>query len=455
VRRRLLLGFVLFAFLAMVLLVIPVGYTLDTNENSSTLSALRRDTSALATLLASDIAHDHLAQAGRFARTYSRASGRQVLVVQGTTTLVASRPSQVHDDEIATILPRVGTTQLSGVLPRSTQEDAQYYVAQRLPAVSGVRSLAGAVLVVTYPVAVATRAIHNSWKNLALYGLLMLLVAFGLGLVISSSLTRPLRRIARSVDAIGSGHLEVRAPIDEGPPELRQLAEAINATSSRLIDSLDVQRAFVADASHQLRTPLTALQLHLENLQHAGGRASSEEFEAVLAEVSRLRHLVESLLQLARSESGQVVLVAVDLAQVARSRVGFWQPWAEERGLDLAAGGDAVVPSSAVEGAIDQVLDNLLANAFDATARGGSIRVEARLVGAHAELHVVDTGVGLSAQDRVNARRRFWRGRANTAEGSGLGLAIVEQLVRLSGGALELRESPSGGLDVTVTLRRA
>ena len=453
-RRRLLLGFVLFAFVAMVLLVIPVGYTLDANAKSSTLSALRRDTSALSTLLANDIAHDHLAQAVRFAHTYSRASGRQVLVVQGTGTLIASRPSQVHDDEIATILHRVGTVQLSGVLPRSKEEDAQYYVASRLPPVAGVRSLQGAVLVVTYPVAIETRAIHNSWRNLGLYGLLMLVVAFGLGLVISSSLARPLRRIGSSVDAIGSGHLEVRAPVDEGPPELRQLAVAINATSSRLIDSLDVQRTFVEDASHQLRTPLTALQLHLENLQHSDSHVTADEFDAVLAEVSRLRQLVESLLQLARNETRHVTLGPVDLAEVARSRVGFWQPWAEEHGIELEVSSEGEVLSSAVDGAIDQVLDNLLANAFDATPRGGSIRVETRLVGPHVELHVVDSGVGLSAEDRINARRRFWRGRANTAEGSGLGLAIAEQLVRLSGGALELREGPSGGLDVTVTMRR-
>jgi two-component system, OmpR family, sensor kinase len=456
VRRRLLLGFLLFAVIAMALLVIPVGYTLNSNARSSTLVALRRDTSALATVLANDISRGRLSQATRVARTYSHSTSRQILVLEGSRTLIASKASQVDDEEIARIVPNVGRVQLSGVIPRSSIEGAQYYVAMRLPldAVAAKR-FDKVILVVTFPVTVVTRAIHGNWRNLALYGLVMLGAAVGFGFLLSTSLTRPLRRIGRAVESLGGGQLHVRAPIDEGPEELRRLAESINAMSSRLIGLLEAQKSFVADASHQLRTPLTALQLQLENLQSTGDTVTAAAFEPALSEVSRLRWLVESLLELARNESREPLLVPVDLALVASSRVTFWLPLAEERGITLSAPSSAPVEVLAMSGVIEQVVDNLLSNAFDATDRDGHISVEAHLSGHVGELHVIDSGVGLSDEDRSKALRRFWRGRDNVAEGSGLGLAIADQLVRLSGGTIELCAAPGGGIDAVITLQRS
>jgi signal transduction histidine kinase len=455
VRRRLLAGFILFAVVAMVLLVIPVGYTLNSNAKSSTLSALRRDTGALAAVLANDIGRNRLAAATKFSRTYSHATKRQILVVQGSRTLIASKQSQVVDEEIAQLASRVGTITLSGVIPRSSVEGAQYYVAMRLPHdASDVARIDGSVLIVTFPVTIVTSAVHGNWRNLALYGLVMLVAAIGFGFLISTSLTRPLRRIGRAVEAIGGGELRIRAPVDEGPPELRRLAEAINAMSARLVDLLEAQKTFVEDASHQLRTPLTALQLHLENLQFGERQARPDDFIPVLSELSRLRRLVESLLELARNESRPAILTVIDLAAIARARVDYWRPLAAEHGIVLNASGDLELATLAIEGVMEQVIDNLLSNAFDATAPGGRINVETRVVGGHGELHVIDNGVGMNPANRRLALRRFWRARDNPAEGTGLGLAIVEQLVRLSGGGIELREAPGGGVDATVVLRR-
>ncbi len=454
-RRRLLLGFLLFAVVAMALLVIPVGYTLNSNARSSTLVALRRDTSALATVLANDIGRNRLGEAMRVARTYSRTTGRQILVLEGAKTLIASKRSQAGDQEIAGIVQRVGEVQLSGVIPRSSVEGAQYYVAMRLPLDAvAARRLSTVILVVTFPVTVVTRAVHSNWFNLAIYGLVMLAAAVAFGFLLSTSLTRPLRNIGRAVEALANGQLRVRAPVDEGPEELRRLAESINAMSSRLVDALEAQRSFVADASHQLRTPLTALQIQLENLQESDGPITPAAFEPALSEVSRLRWLVESLLELARNESREPLLVPVDLAVVAQSRVAFWRPLAEERGLTLVAPTSASLTVLAMAGVVEQVVDNLLSNAFDATEPGGQISVETRAVGAVGELHVIDSGVGLSDEDRQHALQRFWRGRDNRAEGSGLGLAIADQLVRLSAGTIELRAASGRGIDATISLQR-
>ena len=452
-RNRLLLGFVLFAFIAMTLIVIPVGFTLDSHEKASTLSALKRDTSALSSLLAHDIGRNRLDLAVKLSNSYSRATGREIVVVQGSATLINTRRQHVVSQEVRTIAGNVNTAQLSGVIPALGTAGPRYYVAMALPDDrTAIHPLEGDVIVVTLAVATVTRIIHSNWRNLVLFGILMVLLACVFGFFISNSLTRPLRRIAGAVDAIGKGHIDVRAPVTFGPPELRQLAETINATSSRLIDLLEAQQTFVEDASHQLRTPLTALQLHLENLQHGEQRPTTADFDQVLAEVGRLNRLVESLLELARNESRTPVLAPTDLSNAVQGRVDFWRPLAIEHGLDLVVTMTPGIGVLAMADVMEQVVDNLLSNAFDATPVGGRIEVSVTRTDLGAELHVMDTGPGLNEQERRLALRRFWRGRHSDADGSGLGLAIVDQLVRLSGGSIELREATSGGVDATVRL---
>jgi signal transduction histidine kinase len=217
---------------------------------------------------------------------------------------------------------------------------------------------------------------------------------------------------------------------------------------------LEIQQAFVADASHQLRTPLTALQLHLENLQRGDGSSGADDLNAVLAEVGRLNRLVDSLLVLAVNESRHLDLLTVNLHDAILERADVWHPLAEELDLRLETSVAANLEGIAVAGVLEQILDNLLSNAFDATPAGGRISIEANQVSDAIELHVIDDGPGLEPDERVLALQRFWRRRDNNSVGAGLGLAIVDQLVRLSGGSVELREAASGGIDATITLRR-
>ncbi len=448
------MGFILFAVLATALLLVPIGFTLDAHENANTLSALRRDTNALATILSNDIARNNLAQARKLAKSYAHSTGRQILVIDSTGILIASKPKQATDQSLLAIASDVGSAQLYGVTAGSVLESPQYYVAMSLAhAGDPDKSIGDVKLIVTFPVKVVTKVIRSDWRNLALVGFLMLAVACLLGVVISSSLVRPLRKIGRAVDAIGNGELDVRVPDGEGPAELRRLAHAINATTARLITLLEAQRTFVEDASHQLRTPLTALQLHLENLQTGDGASSADDVASVLSEVGRLNRLVDSLLALARNESRTPVLEALDVHDLVVERVEYWRPYAEEHGLELEVSVPNDVSVVVIDGALEQILDNLLSNAFDATPRGGTIRVTMARVASKVELHVTDTGVGLTREERTFAIRRFWRGRHGDKDGSGLGLAIVDQLVRFSGGSVELREASGGGIDATVSFR--
>lgn len=449
-RRRLLAGFVLFAVLATALLVVPIGVTLQVHEGTNTLHGLERDVDALSVLMTDALNHDDITRALQLTRLYTRSTGREVYVIADGSVILSSQPSLAPDERLLKIARRTGPNGTSGTSSAIATDEPQYYVAEDL---SGVRGYTHAALVMTSPVEVANHHVHDEWRDLILYGLLMLALAICFGVVISGSLVRPLRAIGRDVEAVGHGDLEVRVDETVGPRELQALARAINATQARLIALLESQRAFVEDASHQLRTPLTSLQLHLENLQEALGEANEADVNYVLAEMNRLTRIVDSLLAMARNESKAPSLVTVDVHDVVFERAEVWRALAGEVDLDLRVDVPSSLRALAVADVLEQVLDNLLSNAFDATPRGGRVAITASHVVDHVELHVVDTGPGLGPAERELALRRFWRGRDNPSQGTGLGLAIVAQLLALSGGSIELREAPGGGLDATVTLR--
>ena len=455
-RNRLLLGFILFSILATSILLVPIGFTLENHENANTLTTLKHDATAFSTLLANDLSHSRVEQAVDLARSYAHSTGRQILVTDTTGVLIATNSAQSKDQTLLNVVKTVGRLKIDGVTRSSAIGGSQYYVVMKLPhATNPHGSINHVVFTMTYPVKVVARTIHSDWRNLGLYGLLILIAACLFGLVVSDSLARPLKRIGKAVEAIGNGQLDVRAPVTVGPVELRRLAESINATAARLITLLEAQRAFVEDASHQLRTPLTALQLHLENLQHSIDGAGGEAPAAVLAEVGRLNSLVDSLLALARNESRKPILISINLHRIVLERVEYWKPFAEERQVELTASVDSTIEVAAIEGVLEQVLDNLLSNAFDASPPRGRVRVSANQTPDFVEVHVTDSGAGLEAHERELALRRFWRGRSSSDEGSGLGLSIVDQLIRLSGGSFELRESTEGGIDATIVLGHA
>jgi two-component system OmpR family sensor kinase len=262
-RRRLLAGFLLFAVIATALLVVPIGVTLQAHESSNTLKVLKRDTGALSVLLTDALNHDSVARAVQLSQSYALSTGRQVLVVANNAVVFASSRHLSRDRRLIAIANSTGANGKSGTSRATSHEGSQYYAAQEL---TRVTTFHDAVLVVTSPVKVTNDRIHEEWKDLVLYGLLVLVLACFFGIAISGSLARPLRRIGRDVEAVGHGDLDVRVDETTGPSELRALARVINSTSARLITLLESQRAFVEDASHQLRTPLTSLQLHLENL---------------------------------------------------------------------------------------------------------------------------------------------------------------------------------------------
>jgi signal transduction histidine kinase len=212
-------------------------------------------------------------------------------------------------------------------------------------------------------------------------------------------------------------------------------------------------RAMLADASHQLRTPLTALRLRLDLLAVDSPPAAAAELAGAQEEIARLSRLVDGLIATARAEAVTEQLEQIDLPDAVNERVAAWQPVADGNGVKLIAEPPpASAPPSIALGAghLEQILDNLLDNAIEAIGdRGGTVRVSVAQSEKRATLTVADDGPGMTPQERSRAFLRFTTGSQN---GTGLGLAIVHRLVTANGGSIRLADTPGGGLTVEVEL---
>jgi len=294
----------------------------------------------------------------------------------------------------------------------------------------------------------AAQAALHSVAPLAWLALPLLLVLWWvLGL-----LTRPLRKLAADVqqrDAVALG------PLPEAglPDEVRPLVSALNALLMRLGDSLATQRAFVADAAHELRSPLTALKLQLRVLQAAPDAAARDEALAALAAgIERSARLVEQLLALARSEPGPAGHPApLDLAAVARDALADLWPLAQARQIRLSLEAPQPLRLDGDRAGLFALVRNLVDNALRYGREGGQVMVALALQGdGSALLTVDDDGPGIPPEDRARAFDRFWRRDPGQGDGAGLGLAIAAAVARRHGASITLADSPLGGLRVQV-----
>lgn len=245
------------------------------------------------------------------------------------------------------------------------------------------------------------------------------------------------------------GDLTARSPVT-GPPETQTLARTLNQGAERLDTLVASQRIFVADASHQLRTPLTALRLSLDNIADGvDDEFVREDVEQATAEVVRMSRLVNGLLVLARAEAKVTAAEPLPLREIVDERLTVWRPAADERGVTIALRGSVVDDRPSVlasPGHLDQVLDNVLSNALEVSPDGGRITVEVESRADTVVLSVLDEGPGMPDADKSRAFDRFWRGQGLTGRsGSGLGLAVVKQLVTDDGGTVALADAPGAG----------
>jgi signal transduction histidine kinase len=436
-RRRILIALLGLTAAILVGAVIPLGYQASAHDYGTFVedaqSRTRAATAAAEELLADKLAGPELNR--DLAAAARQGDGVLVMSVSGTIIRKAGLSFIVP----AEMLNRARST---GDLVTAVRND-------QVLAVDPVRSNGKTIgmTALMRPTQHLEFSLRAFWLTLALIVLAALAAAILIGIGLSRWAARPLALLGASARRLGEGDLSARAPAD-GPAEVRDLAETFNAMAGRLETLIHGHRAMLADVSHQLRTPLAALRLQLEALAAEAG-ASSAEFSAPLSEVARLGRMVDGLLAVARAENATPDIVLVSVSEVVAERTAAWTPVAEDHGVTLQADIPFPVRVGLGDGYLEQILDNLIANAIEATAEGDRITVTAVPTARGARVVVADNGPGMSQADMDRAFLRF---ASTNPRGSGLGLAIVYRLAAVGGGGAALSQTPRGGLTVTVDL---
>jgi two-component system, OmpR family, sensor histidine kinase TctE len=240
--------------------------------------------------------------------------------------------------------------------------------------------------------------------------------------------------------------------------ELRPLVSALNTYMGRVAGQMAAQRRFVANAAHQLRTPLALLGTQVAYARRTSDPAERDEALAAMEKSThRLARLASQLLTLSRAEPGsrRPREETVDLSVSARLVLEGLADVAVERGIDLGLDADAPALTRGDGAMLREAIVNLVDNALRYTPSGGSVTVTVRQAGRIAELVVEDTGPGIPAEERGMVLERFYRLPGTGGDGSGIGLSIVREVVDGTGGSLTLSDGAAGGLKVEMRLPAA
>ncbi|MFD8567332.1 sensor histidine kinase [Streptomyces sp. NPDC059639] len=310
-----------------------------------------------------------------------------------------------------------------------------------------------AVVVTDSPTGMMRAKTVRGWAVIALGEVAAMLLAVGAALRLTGWVLRPVRVLDATTHDIATGRLKSRVAAAGGPPELRRLARSFNEMADNVEDVLEQQRAFVADASHQLRNPLAALMLRIEVLSYELPEGN-EEITSVQAEGKRLARVLDDLLDLALAEHAPADLQLTDIGELAAERVEAWRLTAQDKGVRLVADCPAVT-GWADPVALSSALDAVVDNALKFTPRGEQVRVAVTANGRSTAVEVADGGPGLREEELARIGDRFWRsGQHQNIKGSGLGLSISRALLTAGGGSITYAPHEPHGLKVTLCVPR-
>ncbi len=275
-------------------------------------------------------------------------------------------------------------------------------------------------------------------------GLSVLLRAFG-------GVARPIGDLVGAARRVAEGDYAVRV-VERGPRDVRALAHAFNSMAERLQISDEMRRNFLADVTHEMRTPLTVIQGNLEGLVDGVYPRDDAHLEPILEETRVLSRLIDDLRTLALAQSGALKLQKepTDLALLIRDTVAFFRPQAEAQDVALSAEVEPEVTATVDPARISEVLDNLIANALRYTPSGGKVCVTGRVEAKGVEVSVSDTGQGILPSDLEHIFDRFYKSR--DSGGSGLGLAIAKNLVAAHGGQIRAESEIGKGTTIHFSL---
>ena len=294
------------------------------------------------------------------------------------------------------------------------------------------------------------------WLSLGAAGAVLLLCTALASLLLAHQITKPIQSLTTVTEAMAAGDLNHQLQ-PAGPDEIRRLGQAFNHMAQRVRDTLDRQNAFVADAAHELRSPLTGIRLRLDMLQsHQDPGLTQRYLGQMQREVDHLRRLVDHLMALSTLDAGDNPPASpLDLAPLLYDLADEMGPLVQVAGLRLAVDVPPHLPPVQINA--DQmraVIRNLLDNAIKYTPRGGAINVSARAE-QRVIISVSDTGIGIPATSLPHIFERFYRvdkARSRQQGGAGLGLALVRSIIEARGGQVQVRSQPGQGSVFTVLL---
>jgi signal transduction histidine kinase len=438
--------------LAIVALGVPLASSLSARVNDEVRSQAESQADLVAATAADLLASARRSELAVLVRTSAPSVRGRVLVVDRTGVVLADSAvppelgsSYAARPEIASALRgRQVQTQ------RSSRTLGEQILATAVPIIRN-GSTVGAVRI-TQSVASVHAAVGRVELGLGLVGAIVLALGLAVGVVLARQIARPLGRLEQVATRLAGGDLQARAAV-EGSREQRSLGASFNEMADRVGRLLASQRAFVADASHQLRTPLTGLRLRIEEARAAGvSAAAARELDAGAGELDRLAQILEELLVLSRAGERELPGEHVDLGATVERAADRWRAAAAARQIELelrSARGETAWCATADA---DRALDVLLENAVQYAPRGSRITIAS----TPGRIAVRDRGPGLAADEREAIFERFHRGSAGVAgpPGSGLGLAIARELAREWGGEVTLENVDGGGALATLKLPR-
>jgi signal transduction histidine kinase len=445
---------------------VPLASYISRTERDRLITTLERDAYVLSGKVNSFIAKNDVlarAEASTVLDEFATTNDATAVITNRNGYLLASTsPTDIAGEDYAT-RPEVATALLgsfaSGVRASNTIGESLIYVA--VPIFSGEQVLG--VVRLTYPKSTIDARVAERVRSLALAAAVSLAIAVFAAFMLASLISRPITVLRKATDKIAAGDLSTEVS-EQGPIETKQLARSFNSMATRVRNMLERQRSFSGDAAHQMRTPLTALRLRLEQANNTivdSPDLARDHIDAALNETDRLSNLTEQLLRLARTEGAVLKIEDVDLRKVCQEICDEWSFLAEENAIELSNCVREQISCRTSPLALREILGNYIDNAIEHSPRDTKIEIHAAQDAEFLTITVRDQGPGLSAEQRAHAFDRFWRGSPSVDsngsrenQGSGMGLAVAAQLATASNMTLELDTSPfAPGLDAKVKIR--
>jgi len=442
-RTGLLFGIAYVLLLAILALGVPLALNLRDRVDSEVRSQARSQADVIAAT-AADRIDEGAPVLRRLADRAAESVRGRVVIVGARGRVIADSAGSARRGASYADRPEIAAALNNRPFQETRTSDTldQELLATAVPVIDEGRP-AGAVRV-TQSVDAVDRAVWRSIAGIALLGAVVLLFGLGVGALIARLIARPLDRLDATARQIADGDLDRLAPI-EGTTEQRSLARSFNTMTGRLAQALQAQRQFVADASHQLRTPLTGLRLRLEEARaESRDDAARAEIDHGIREVDRLSEMVEELLVLSRAgEAADVEAEPLDLGEQADLAGRRWYGPALDGGIDLnVRHTNGALPVRCSRAALERALDALVENAIRYSPVGSEVEIVAR----DRAVEVLDRGPGLAPGEEETVLQRFNRGSAGRRgpAGTGLGLAIAQELAGTWNGDLRIENRDDG-----------